>query len=92
MPAYVVVSFTPTDLEKLQQYSAAVATTLAQHSGEVLVKGPAEHLHGDSGFQMQVIIAFPSKTEATAWYHSREYQALIPTRDAGMDSQFHMVG
>lgn len=92
MPAYIVVRFTPTDLEKHKEYSAAVATTLAQHSGEVLVKGPAENLHGNSDHLMQVIISFPSRREAVSWYHSKEYQALIPTRDAGMNAEFQLVG
>lgn len=92
MPAYLTVRFNPLDPEKLQQYGAAVAATLARHSGEVLAKGPAEHLHGNSGYGMQVILAFPSRDAALAWYRSDEYQALIPTRDAGMDSQFQLVG
>lgn len=92
MPAYVIVGFTPKDKEKLQQYGASVPTTLMKHSGEIIVKGLSEQLHGDYEFQMQVIIAFPSKEDASAWYHSKEYQALIPIRDAGMDSQFQLIG
>jgi uncharacterized protein (DUF1330 family) len=26
------------------------------------------------------------------WYQSDAYQTIIPTRDLGMDSQFHLVG
>lgn len=92
MTAYVNVRFTPTNQVKLQQYGASVASTLAKYSGEVLVRGPSEALHGDCEFQMQVIIAFPSKADASAWYNSKEYQALIPTRDAGMNSQFQLIG
>lgn len=92
MPAYVVVEFTPKDKDKLQQYGASVPSTLALHSGEVVARGPLEQLHGHCGHQMQVIIAFPSKEKATAWYHSAEYQAIVPLRDAGMDSQFQLVG
>jgi len=92
MSAYIIVSFTPKDPENLQQYAAAVPSTLASHSGEVVVKGPADSLHGTVDYAMQVIIAFPSKEEATRWYHSKEYQALIPVRDAGMDSQFQLIG
>lgn len=92
MPAYIVVRLTPTDPEKYKEYGAAVTATLLQHSGEILAKGPAEYLHGNSGYQMQVIIAFPSRQEATSWYLSKEYQTLIPTRNAGMDSEFQLVG
>lgn len=92
MPAYVTVHFTPTDKEKLQQYGASVPKTLAKYSGEFLVKGPSEQLHGDTGFQMQVILVFPTRELAQAWYHSDEYQALIPVRDAGMKAKFQLIG
>lgn len=92
MSAYITVNFTPTNPDKLQQYGAAVPTTLAKYSGEYLVKGPAEQLSGDTGFQMQVILTFPSRDLALAWYRSPEYQALLAVRDAGMRSQFQLTG
>ena len=92
MPAYIIVSLTPTDKEKLQQYGALVPPTLVAHGGEILVKSPTESLHGNGEFAMQVILMFPSKENASAWYNSAEYQKLIPIRDAGMDSQFQLVG
>jgi len=92
MPAYIIVEFTPKDQEKLQQYGASVPPTLATYSGEILVKGPAQSLHGDAKHSMQVIIVFPSRENATSWYHSKAYQALIPLRNAGMDSRFQLVG
>ena len=36
MAAYVSVSFTPKDPERLQQYAAAVPATLAPYHGKVL--------------------------------------------------------
>lgn len=92
MPAYITVNFTPVDKEKMQQYGTAVPATLATYTGEYLVKGPAEQLLGDTGFQMQVILVFPTKELATGWYQSPEYQALVPIRDAGMRSQFQLIG
>lgn len=94
MPAYITVNFTPTgtDKDKLQEYGASVPATLSPYSGEYLAKGPSEQLHGDSGFQMQVILVFPTRDQAMAWYHSKEYQALVPLRDAGMKSQFQLIG
>lgn len=92
MPAYITVDFTPTDKDSLQRYGAAVPATLAKFSGEYLVKGPLEQLRGEPVFQMPVILAFPSRELASAWYHSPEYQALVPLRDAAMRSQFRLVG
>jgi uncharacterized protein (DUF1330 family) len=92
LPAYIIASFTPIDTEKFQQYGASAPSTLIKYSGEILAKGPLESMHGSSNFQMQAIIIFPSREDASAWYHSEEYQALIPIRDAGMDSQFQLIG
>ncbi len=92
MPAYIIVGLTPTNADKLQQYGASVPSTLAQFSGEILVKGPAENLYGKFSHKVQVIITFPSRQHATDWYNSDEYQSLIPTRDQGMDSQFQLIG
>ncbi len=92
MPAYIIVGLTPKDKDKHQLYGASVPATLAKYSGEVMAKGPVEQLHGNFGFQAQVILAFPSNENALAWYNSAEYQAIIPTRDEGMDSQFQLIG
>jgi uncharacterized protein (DUF1330 family) len=92
MPAYITVNFTPTDEEKLRQYVAAVPATLVRYSGELLVRGMLEKLSGDTEYEMQVILAFPTREQATDWYHSPDYQALIPLRDAGMRSQFQLIG
>jgi len=92
MSTYIVVGFTPTDKESLHEYGAAVPATLATYSGEVIVKGPVEQLHGDFDFKMQLILVFPTREDATNWYHSEEYQSLINTRNAGMDSQFQLIG
>jgi len=91
MSTYIIVGFTPKDKKSLQQYRASAPATLAKYSGKMLVKGPIEQLHGKSAFQMQVIINFPTKEHAYNWYQSPEYQALIETRNAGMDSQFQLV-
>ena len=92
MSAYIIVGFNPTNPEKLQQYGASVAATLASYKGEVIARGPvAEQLHGSFDYKMQVVLAFPSQEKASAWYHSDEYQALIPVRDAGMESQFQLI-
>jgi len=92
MSAFIIVGFTPKDTDKLQQYGASVPPTLAKYSGEILTKGPVEKLHGDFAHKIQVVIAFPSREKALGWYHSDDYQALIPTRNEGMDSQFQLIG
>ena len=92
MSALIIVDLTPIDKDKLTAYSALAAATLLPFSGEFLAKGPIETLHGDAAFQTKVVIQFPDKESAVNWYASEAYQKIIPTRNLGMDSQFHLIG
>jgi len=92
MPSYLIVNFTPKNLEKLKIYSACVNETLAEYSGEFLVKGPTEVLSGCQNFTMQLIMLFPTREAVLGWYYSPEYQALTTIRDESMTSQFQIVG
>jgi len=92
MSAFIIVDLTPSNTEYLAAYSAKAGAIVKAHGGEFLVKGSIESLHGDAAFTTKVVIQFPDRDSALNWYHSDAYQAIIPTRDQGMDSQFHLVG
>lgn len=92
MSALVIVDLTPTNTELLAAYSNKAAETLIPFGGEFIAKGPIESLHGSGEFQTKVVIEFPDKASAKAWYQSPAYQSIIPTRDQGMRSQFHLIG
>ena len=100
MTAYIVVDLTPNNADKMQEYGAAAAVTVAEHGGEFVVKGPItalnpeENLNEDQAEQYvtKVIIQFPDHDKALAWYNSDAYQAIIPTRKLAMKSQFHIIG
>ena len=61
MAAYVIVGFNTKNSEKLQTYSTEAASTIAQYSGEFLVKGEVMPLCGEYGYKVQGIILFPSR-------------------------------
>ena len=92
MAAYVVVHSTIKDPDKMQEYAAAAGPTFASFGGEMLSKGPSEALSGSHGHKIMVVIKFPDRKTALAWYNSPPYQALIPTRTAAMDSVFILGG
>ncbi|MCK0070922.1 MULTISPECIES: DUF1330 domain-containing protein [Kordiimonas] len=92
MTAYVIVELEPKNPEKMAEYSALAAPLVAAYGGEFIAKGPAEILTGELGKPVKVLISFPSKEKAKAWYNSDDYQAIVPTRDAGMDSNFTLIG
>lgn len=92
MSAYVLVHATPKDPEKLQEYSAAAGATVEKFGGKFVARGPAEVLSGESSYKVAVTIEFPDADTARKWYHSAEYQALIPIREEALDSVFILSG
>ena len=92
MSALIIIDLSPTNKEKLSTYSSLAAETLVPYGGEFLAKGPIKALHGNAPYQTKVVIQFPDRDSAVGWYESAAYQALIPIRNQGMDSQFHLVG
>ena len=92
MNALIIVDLNPTDKEKLGIYSALAAKTLIPFGGEFIAKGEIDVLHGDAIFKTKVVIQFPDRKSAEDWYTSDAYQEIIPIRNSGMDSQFHLVG
>ncbi len=91
MSTLIVIDLNPKDKEQLNNYSSLAAKTLAPYQGAFIAKGPIQALHGDAEYPIKVVIQFPDKTKALDWYHSKAYQALIPTRELGMNSQFHLI-
>jgi uncharacterized protein (DUF1330 family) len=91
MKSLVIVDLTPIDKTKLSEYSALAAETLLPFSGQFIAKGPIESLTGEATQPMKAVIEFPNKQSAKDWYNSAAYQAIIPLREQGMHSQFHLV-
>ncbi|PWQ93432.1 DUF1330 domain-containing protein [Leucothrix arctica] len=92
MSSLIIANFNLLDQEKLAQYGAAAAVTIANYGGEFIAKGQSNNMSGDSDYTMAAVIQFADKETATKWYKSPEYQAIIPLRDEAMDSQFLLVG
>ena len=91
MASLVIVDLTPIDKTKLTEYSALAAETLKPFNGHFIAKGEIEALHGGTDHLMKAVIEFPDKESAKNWYNSKAYQAIIPVREQGMKSQFHLV-
>ena len=89
MSACVVVHVHVKDPEKFQAYSSKAPATVAAYKGEFIMRGKvADVFRGKHDHKQAVAIRFPSVEAARAWYHSPEYQALIPNRDAAAEMTF----
>jgi uncharacterized protein (DUF1330 family) len=86
MSACVIGHITVRDAGKWAQYRAQVPATLAPWGAELLFRGSGatllagEHRHSDT-----VVIRFPDRAAAEAWYASPAYRALIPLREQAAD-------
>lgn len=92
MAAYVVVHATIKNAEKMGEYSAVAGPSVASFGGEMLSRGPSEVLSGSNPHSVMVVIKFPDRATAKAWYESPAYQAAIAARTEGMDSVFILGG
>lgn len=91
MSSYIIVESNVLNSDKLKQYSALAAATLAQYGGEFIVKGQSMALHGQSQFKNRAVIRFENEDSANRWYYSDEYQALAALRCQAIDSQFYLM-
>ncbi|VWB17940.1 DUF1330 domain-containing protein [Burkholderia lata] len=84
MATYIVFTRESTqDQQELDRYQDKVGATLAGHPLKVLAAyGPQETLEGD-GPEGVVIVEFPSRDAAHAWYDSPAYQTVVQHRFKG---------
>jgi uncharacterized protein (DUF1330 family) len=91
-PAYYVAEFQVTDPEGIKPYSAQVESTFKPYSGRYIVRGGVMDVKEGFGAQGRlIVIQFDSLSQANAWYHSPEYQALIPIRHRSGNTRTYIV-
>jgi len=92
MSAYVIVNNSPKDPEKLKEYGSQAGPLVKAYGGELIISGAVtDVLHGSNDHGRCVILRFDNAEAAKTWYNSPEYQAIIPTRNEGTDSDFYIV-
>jgi uncharacterized protein (DUF1330 family) len=80
MAGYFVANYRITDQAGYKEYLAAVGPSLTAHGAErVVVDRACELLEGSAG-HVTVVLRFPTKAAAKAWYDSPEYQAIVQLR------------
>lgn len=81
-----------TDPEGIKPYSAQVESTFKPYSGRYIVRGGVMDVKEGFGAQGRlIVIQFDSLSQANAWYHSPEYQALIPIRHRSGNTRTYIV-
>ena len=81
MACYTVGHITITNLEGYKVYAAEVPATIAKFGGEYLVRGgETTVIEGEMAHDRHVVLKWPDRATAEAWYNSDEYQAIIGHR------------
>jgi len=92
MPAYFVVELEITNSTAMEPYRAAVPATIAQYGGRYLTRGGAtELIEGALEPKRIVILEFADTAAVKRWYHSPEYQKILPLRLANSTSRAFIV-
>ena len=92
MAVYLVGLLNIRNTDWLEKYQAPTAALIAKHGGRYLAAGGAmEQVEGDSLPSATVLLEFPTKEAALAWYNDPEYAPLIELRRTGSDGNVFFV-
>lgn len=90
-PAYYIGQHVISDRDAFDIYLAKTIPFIAKHGGRYLTKGGThEMLEGDLPTRV-VIVEFPNKEAAKAWYNDPGYKPLIPDRHAVTKSTMILI-
>lgn len=88
MPGYLLATIKITDPEAYKLYTAQTPGVVAKFGGRFLVRGgnPA-FVEGEWPQDRIIILEFKDRATAEAFYHSPEYQKIIPLRLAASEGR-----
>lgn len=93
MKYYAVAEIDITDTDWVAEYVASVTELVERHGGRYLARTPnVEKIEGErEPSQILLIIEWPSKAAAQAFYASGEYGPYLEGRRTGARSEFVLV-
>jgi uncharacterized protein (DUF1330 family) len=90
--AYLVVDVDVTDPAGFEDYKQQVPATLARYGGRYIIRGGhTETLEGSWKPKRVVILEFPDRTAAKAWWSSSEYAPLKALRQRSARTELVVV-
>ena len=91
MSTYVMANLEVNDPQAYGEYTQQVPGTLEKYGGRFIVRGGELRELEGSALPRIVVIEFPNTEQANAWYHSPEYQAILPIRQRNARTSFLVV-
>ncbi|WP_370978275.1 DUF1330 domain-containing protein [Agaribacterium sp. ZY112] len=93
MPVLAIIETNISDPSWLEAYTEQVTPMLAEIGARYLTRtDDIELIEGDNKPQFSVVVEFPSKEVALAFYNSEEYLPYRTARLNGSSSKFLLVG
>ena len=78
---YLVGELVVTNPAGYEEYRRQVPAIIAAHQGRYVIRaGDATRVEGEGTAGRVVVVEFPSLDAAKSFYHSPEYQAILPHR------------
>jgi uncharacterized protein (DUF1330 family) len=91
MRSIVVNELTVTDPVKYKIYQDQVPATLALFGGQYVSRGTPEAIIGEAPSPRVVVLEFPSRENALAWFHSPEFQRILAIRNEASTSRVYFL-
>jgi uncharacterized protein (DUF1330 family) len=93
MTYYAAIGLTPTSEEWIPGYLSTVTPLVEKHGGKYLARTAShQRVEGDGESPtLMVLIEWPSKAEAEAFYSDPDYQPQLQARLAGADTDFFLI-
>lgn len=83
MSAYFICTMTVHDPETYRKYTALTPATVARYAGRFLTRGDeVTTVEGAAFGERLVILEFPDRAAAMAWYRDADYQSAAAFRRA----------
>jgi uncharacterized protein (DUF1330 family) len=91
MRSIIVNELTVTDPVRYKVYQDQVPATLALFDGQYVSRGAPEPILGDVPSPRIVVLEFPSRERALAWFHSSEFQKILAIRNEASTSRVYFL-
>ena len=93
MHGYFVLHTRWHTLDRLAEYQAGAQSAISKYGGRGIVYDTRPELvEGESTLSATVIIEFDDLASAKTWYHSPEYQQVLPIRLESSEGVGRIVG
>ncbi len=92
MAAYVIAQIEVTDAEQFEAYRRQVPETLQPYGGRYIIRGgQSETLEGDWQPKRLVVLEFPDRAQAKAWWASQVYAPAKVVRQRSAKTELIVI-